>query len=87
MLIATYAILNLRDHLEDQRKMDVRVGDYEQLSLIAWNRDNDLIIDGSQALKIYEANWEYVHVKSLTNEEKELIDKLAEIYGGGVLCV
>lgn len=67
--------------------MDVRIGDYEQLSLIAWNRSNDLVISGDQALKIYEANWEYVDTKSLTNVEKKLIDDLVEIYGGGVLCV
>lgn len=67
--------------------MQVRLADYPQLRLIAWNRKDEDLIEGDEALALYERNWRYVDRHQLTVKEQQLIDQLVAEYGKGVLHV
>ena len=59
---------------------------YPQLSLLAWNRAIREI-EGVEAFALYEGNWRFVDVNGLTDAEADLIKRLTQQYGHGVLNV
>lgn len=65
--------------------MRVRVDAYPQLRTICWNRRDDAILDGEDALALYERNWRFVDAAALDLRERRFIDRLVERYGRGVL--
>lgn len=65
----------------------VRLADYPQLRLLAWNRPGQEHIPERQALALYERNWDHVDRDRLSAQEKNLIQRLVEQYGNGVLHV
>ncbi|MBI4754433.1 MAG: hypothetical protein HY778_03210 [Betaproteobacteria bacterium] len=65
----------------------LRLSDYPQLRLLAWNRRDDDTIDEREALALYEANWRFVEPQHLTAAERELLDRLVREFGAGVLHV
>lgn len=65
----------------------IRIGDYPQLRLIAWQRDPGDVVDGAEALDLYEANWRYVDSEEMTGRERTFLKRLIRMYGGGVLNV
>ncbi len=70
----------------DQFLQDI-VLDIEQwpgLRELAWNRV-DRWIPAEEALAIYERNWRFVDPQQLSQDELELIDRLKQQYGDGVL--
>lgn len=67
--------------------MAIRISDYPQLKLIAWNRREDEWLAEEDALALYERNWRHVDQRALTVEERALIDRLVRDYGNGVLHV
>lgn len=67
--------------------MQVRIGDYPQLQLIAWNRRATDVLDGEEALALYERNWRYVDQDELQADERSLIEQLVATYGHGILHV
>ena len=67
--------------------MQVRLADYPQLRKICWNRRADALLDGAEALALYERNWRHVEPEALDGVERRLIQRLADLYGGGVLNV
>ena len=58
---------------------------YAELARLAWNRDPSRAISGEEAFSLYEANWRHVAVASLSPQERELIQVLANRFGGGRL--
>jgi hypothetical protein len=62
----------------------IRVSDYPQLADLAWNR-NDEFIAAREAFQLYERNWRFVDMKSLTPRETQLIDRLKLEFGAGVI--
>ena len=46
--------------------MQVRVENYAQLRDLCWNRPADTVLDGRDALAIYERNWRFVDRDALT---------------------
>lgn len=62
----------------------IRIRDYPQLSDLAWNR-TDEFIPANEAFKLYERNWRFVEPERLEAREQELIDRLKDEYGGGVI--
>jgi hypothetical protein len=64
----------------------VKVDDYPNLALIAWNR-RARVIEDAEALALYEANWRFVDVSGMSADEKALIERLVVEYGNGVLLV
>lgn len=67
--------------------MGVRIVDYPQLKLIAWNRIGEDVLDDKEALALYERNWHLVDSANLLPKEKDLIDRLVRECGNGVLHV
>ncbi len=65
----------------------IRLSDYPQLRLLAWQRQADAVLDDAEALALYEANWRFIDQASLTPFEAALIDRLAREVGAGVLLV
>lgn len=64
----------------------LNIDGYPQLALLAWNRVVREIT-GEEAFALYERNWRFVDVGTLTATETALIDRLTEQYGHGVLNV
>ena len=62
------------------------INQWPMLKDLAWNR-HDSWLPAEEALRIYERNWRFVDVDKLDNEEAELIHRLQEHYGNGVLNV
>lgn len=67
--------------------MLLRLVDYPQLRLIAWNRQGEGFVEEEEALALYERNWRYVDEATLERNERQLIDRLVQQYGHGVLNV
>lgn len=67
--------------------MQLYIAEYPQLRLIAWNRQDDDLIEEDEALALYERNWRYVDQTQLSLKEQQLIDRLVKQYGNGVFHV
>jgi hypothetical protein len=65
----------------------IKLADYPQLRLIAWNRQPDSVVTETEALALYEANWRWIDERTLTPEERKLIEQLVQDVGNGVLNV
>ncbi|MEX2516926.1 MAG: hypothetical protein WD572_08500 [Gammaproteobacteria bacterium] len=65
----------------------IRIGDYPELQLIAWQRDPDTRLNPAEALALYEAHWRYLDPDKLGAEEQALINQLIRQHGAGVLNV
>lgn len=63
--------------------MHILVHQYPQLQSLCWNRPEDAIVDGREALGLYERNWRFVDKDKIGPNEKELINKLVDRYGNG----
>jgi len=61
----------------------IRISDYPQLSLIAWNRPKDDEINEALALALYERNWAYVDTNAISAVEFALVKQLVEHHGNG----
>ena len=44
--------------------MIIKLQDFPQLQLLAWNLACDAIVDEAEALSLYERNWRFVDVSS-----------------------
>jgi hypothetical protein len=67
--------------------MPVRLADFPQLKLIAWNRNADALIEEEEAFALYEREWRWVEQAALLPQERELIERLTQTYGHGVMNV
>jgi hypothetical protein len=67
--------------------MKVRLADYPQLKLIAWNRTSEETLDEAEAFALYEARWRFIDQATLTAAERELIGRLTTTFGAGLLNV
>jgi len=67
--------------------MQLRLADYPQLRLIAWNRRDDASVGEEEAFALYERNWHYIDQASLSVDERQLIDRLMRTFGNGVMNV
>jgi hypothetical protein len=67
--------------------MKVRLADYPQLRLLAWNRHAETELEEEEAFALYESRWRFIEPASLTEPERELIRRLTATWGGGLLNV
>ena len=65
----------------------IRIGDFPQLRLIAWNMDPDMLLTAEGALSLYERNWRHVDQGNMPPHERELLERLILTAGNGVLHV
>ena len=64
----------------------VEVRKFPNLKLLAWNRVDPFITD-RDAFGLYERNWKFVDTRNMTAGERELIRRLTEKWGHGVMNV
>ena len=64
--------------------MQIRASRYPQLQSLCWNRPDDAVLTGPEALSLYEAYWRFVYPEEFSAEEMELLDTLIERFGNGV---
>jgi len=64
----------------------IEIDKYPQLATLCWNR-NLRFAEEPEVLSIYEAGWRFIERERLTPTELELINRLAQQYGNGVLNV
>ncbi|MBU0553523.1 hypothetical protein KKF91_06600 [Myxococcota bacterium] len=64
--------------------MEVKINEYPQLHMLCWNRPDNTVLDGRDALALYERNWRFVDQSALTNAEHCLLNTLVADYGHGV---
>jgi hypothetical protein len=62
----------------------VEVARYPQLAFLLWNR-RDRFLPAAEAFALYEHNWRWIDEKKLTAEERDLIDRLKNTFGHGVI--
>lgn len=63
------------------------IRDFPQLALIAWSRRPDDVITGEDAFALYEANWRFIDENALQPRERDMIARLAKVYGHGLMNV
>ena len=64
--------------------MQITVNTYPQLRNLCWNRPKDAVLDGREALDIYERNWRFVEAEKIDMTERTLLENLIERFGNGV---
>ncbi|MCE6958067.1 hypothetical protein LAZ40_03225 [Cereibacter sphaeroides] len=67
--------------------MTVRIADFPELNLIAWNRDRDGVIEDAEAFDLYELNWRYVDTENMLPHEQALLARLVQDCGNGMMNV
>ena len=65
----------------------IRLADFPQLRMLAWNRPADAEVDAAEALALYEANWRFVEPDALNEAEADLLRRLVQEQGAGLLLV
>jgi len=65
----------------------LRIRDFPQLAFLCWSINKNGYLREDEALSLYERNWRFVDQSALENEERELINRLVNKYGNGVLHV
>jgi hypothetical protein len=63
----------------------IRISDYPQLKTLAWNRDTEALIPSHEAFNLYERNWKFVNAARLTEPERELVARLVDEFGNGIV--
>ena len=64
--------------------MQIHVNTYPQLRTLCWNRPDNAVLDGQEALGLYENNWRLVEPERFDVKEKKLLDMLVARFGNGV---
>ncbi|MBA3485864.1 MAG: helix-turn-helix domain-containing protein [Lysobacter sp.] len=65
----------------------LRITDYPQLKRLAWNRPGNDLVTERDALALYERNWRLVDQEQMSARERELLQRLVQKHGGGILHV
>ena len=64
----------------------VEVRKFPNLKLLAWNRVDEFLT-ARDAFGLYERNWKFVDTGNMPDRERELIRRLTEQWGSGVMNV
>lgn len=64
--------------------MKIHVNAYPQLHALCWNRPDNAVVGGEEALGLYENNWRFVEPEKLLAKERKLLDRLVARFGNGV---
>ena len=65
----------------------IRIADYPQLKLLAWQLKGTTEITGEEALDLYERNWRHLERDKLSAQEQQLIEGLLAKLGRSGLLV
>lgn len=65
----------------------VRIDEYPQLRLIAWQLGDGADIPEADALRLYERNWRHVDPAAMQPKERQFLQHLVDTWGHGRLLV
>jgi hypothetical protein len=68
-------------------KAKIKLADYPQLRLLAWQRQAGSWLDEAEAFALYEANWRFVDQNIMDESELALVKRLTNEQGAGLLLV
>ena len=68
--------------MNDGETIDVR--EYPELALLCWNRAHPHIAP-EDAFRLYEREWRLIDPERMTPRERELLHRLTEEFGQGVI--
>lgn len=93
--VAAASVLGLSFELLDanaavqasQLPQKIRLADYPQLKMLAWQLHGVDEITPREALQLYERHWRHVDRAAMTEAETALVDLLSRELGGGRLLV
>jgi transcriptional regulator with XRE-family HTH domain len=61
----------------------VRLEDYPELSVLAWQRDRSVPLTPREALDLYERNWHHIDHDAMSPRERRFLEVLVRELGGG----
>ena len=64
----------------------IEIARYPNLRLLAWQLHRDFLAE-AEAFALYEREWRHVDPSSFSDDERRLVQRLADTYGHGVLNV
>lgn len=67
--------------------MSICLQNFPQLRLIAWNMREEDLLEDQVAFALYERNWRFVDQTQLLIHERELIGRLCNEFGAGLMNV
>ncbi len=74
----------------DPHRLDeeqIAIQHYPQLKELVWQLRDDAMVSPRDALNIYERNWRFLDLSTMTQQEKYLIEQLKNQVGNGFLLV
>jgi transcriptional regulator with XRE-family HTH domain len=74
----------------DPKRLDeeqILIQHYPQLKDLAWQLREDAVVTPRDALNMYERNWRFINLTTMTDKEKALIEQLKNEVGKGYLLV
>lgn len=86
--VAAYAaVMDALDLVPVLQAAEVRLAEYPQLKRLAWNRPGADTVTERDALALYERHWELVDAEHMDAHERDLLHRLVNKHGHGVLHV
>lgn len=65
----------------------IRIARYPQLKQLAWHLAPDATLSPEEALELYERNWRHIDHDAMPPAERQLVQRLTDTVGKGVLLV
>ncbi len=78
-------LLGFDPHRLDEEQIVIQ--HYPQLKELVWQLRDDAMVFPRDALNIYERNWRFLDLSTMTQQEKYLIEQLKNQVGNGFLLV
>ena len=81
----------LRELLQDDARQegpglpDIDVEDAPLLRSLLWTGQERARIPAREAFQLYERNWRFIRRTPMTVKERKLVDRLAKVYGAGLI--
>lgn len=86
-LAAYTAAMDALDLVPTVKPAEVRIDEYPQLKRLVWNRPGAKALTERDALALYERYWDMVDTDHLTTHERNLLQRLVDKHGRGILHV
>lgn len=78
---------NIKKDPEKKLPKAVRIANYPQLKKLSWQIKKTKELSPKDALDLYERNWKYIDVKSMSEKERQLLKILLTAFGRERLLV
>lgn len=86
-LAAYAATMDALGLVPEFKPTQIRLDEYPQLKRLTWNRPGADTLAERDALALYERHWDLVDADRMTMHERDLLRRLVDKYGQGILHV